>query len=127
MARSVRRYIESNVFCRCGRAVSRLVGSGLVSRPEMSSSEIEIYEWWLVSANLAGKLRTAGLPIIEFAELYMWGRTTAGVPLVSDPSLVAIAAAEEESGSPASAMKEGSGRHRVGARRSGRAGTRGSR
>jgi hypothetical protein len=87
MANWIDKYIKENVFCRCGQAVSRLVAAELVPRPEMPTSESEVYEWWLVSADLAAKLRAAGLPVLQFAELNMWGRTTTGVALEDDPLL----------------------------------------
>jgi catechol 2,3-dioxygenase-like lactoylglutathione lyase family enzyme len=40
-------------------------------------------------ADYAARLRAAGMPVIEFAELRMWGRTTAGRSLADDLELQA--------------------------------------
>jgi hypothetical protein len=83
----ISRHIAMHVFTRCGRAVTRLVESGLLPRPELPNSEIEVREWWLVSAELARCLWSAGLPVLRLDELFMWGRATAGVPVRDDPEL----------------------------------------
>ncbi|MDE2401833.1 MAG: hypothetical protein KGL90_09230 [Burkholderiales bacterium] len=85
---STTQYLKDHVFCRCGQAVSQLVESGLVGRPELISSEVEIGEWWLVSAELADTLRAAGLPMLQFGELNMWGRSAAKTPLKDDIDLI---------------------------------------
>jgi hypothetical protein len=77
------------VFCRCGRAVSGLAESGLIARPEVPSSEVEVREWWLVSADLAARLRAKQCPVIQFHELYMWGREATGIELEDDRDLIA--------------------------------------
>ena len=86
---TVRKYIKENVFSRCGQAVSRLAASGLIPRPEMPTSEAEVHEWWLVSADLAARLRGERLPVLQFGELHMWGRGATGVPLEDDEELIA--------------------------------------
>jgi hypothetical protein len=86
---TIRKYIKENVFCRCGQAVSRLAASDLIPRPEMSTSEAEVHEWWLVSPDLAAKLRAGRLPVLQFGELHMWGREATGVALEDDEGLIA--------------------------------------
>ena len=86
---AVRQYIRENVFGRCGQAVSRLAESGLIPRPEMATSEHEVHEWWLVSADLAAKLRAERCPVLQFCELNMWGREATGTPLEDDEDLLA--------------------------------------
>lgn len=85
---TIKKYIKENIFCRCGQAVSRLAASDLIPRPEMPTSEAEVHEWWLVSAELAGKLRADQHPILEFGELNMWGRSATGVALEDDQDLI---------------------------------------
>jgi len=88
----LQRFIAENVFGRCGQAVTRLSEAGLLPRPEMPDSEAEVREWWLVSPLAARALRAAGEPVLQFGELYMWGRTQArGRPLEDDPALAAAA------------------------------------
>jgi hypothetical protein len=87
----IERYIAENVYCRCGQAVTRLAEGGLIPRPEMPDSETEVHEWWLVSPRAARALREAGEPVVQFAELYMWGRTQAPGPLASDPAIAEAA------------------------------------
>lgn len=82
-------YIRENVFGRCGQAVSGLVAAGLIARPEVEMSETEVREWWLVSPQLATKLRARGLPVLQFFELHMWGREETGIALEDDRDLLA--------------------------------------
>jgi hypothetical protein len=88
---AVQKYIAENVFARCGQAVTRLAESGLVARPEMPDSEAEVHEWWLVSPQAARALREAGEPVLQFCELFMWGRTHAPGPLEDDAALAQAA------------------------------------
>ena len=89
---AVRRYIRDNVFGRCGQAVSRLAASDLIPRPEMPTSESEVHEWWLVSPDLAAKLRAERRPVLQFCELNMWGREATGTALEDDEDLLAAIA-----------------------------------
>jgi hypothetical protein len=86
---AIGRYLQQHVYSRCGQAVSRLVAAELVARPEMPSSEPEVREWWLVSPELAEKLRAAQQPVLQFHELNMWGRAATGVALEDDEDLAA--------------------------------------
>ena len=86
---ALKRYVGKHVYGRCGQAVTRLAEAGLVPRPELPSSEDESHEWWLVSAELAQHLRAAGLPVLQFGELHMWGRYASGGALEDDEELVA--------------------------------------
>ncbi len=84
---AIARYIKQHVYDRCGQAVSRLVAAELVARPELPSSESEVREWWLVSPELAEKLRAAQQPVLAFHELNMWGRAETGAALEEDEDL----------------------------------------
>ncbi len=86
---AIARYIKQHVYDRCGQAVSRLVAAELVARPELPSSESEVREWWLVSPELAEKLRAAQQPVLAFHELNMWGRAETGAALEEDEDLAA--------------------------------------
>jgi hypothetical protein len=86
---AIRKYIKENVFGRCGQAVSRLAASELIPRPEMPTSEQEVHEWWLVSPELAAKLRAERCPVLQFCELHMWGREATGTALEDDEELLA--------------------------------------
>lgn len=87
-AAALESYIKRNVFCRCGQAVSRLAEAELIPRPEMPSSEREVLEWWLVTPELSAKLRTAGLPVLGFGELHIWGRAETAGALTDDLDLI---------------------------------------
>jgi hypothetical protein len=87
----VARYIRENVYSRCGQVVTRLAEAGLLPRPEMADSELEVHEWWLVSPQAAGALREAGEPVLQFCELFMWGRTHAPGRLEDDAALARVA------------------------------------
>lgn len=86
-------YIEQHVFCRCGQAVSRLAEEGIVDRTAFPSSETEVNEWWLVSTELAERLKAARLPVVQFGELSMWGRTGCSRTLSDDVELIGAIAA----------------------------------
>lgn len=86
----VKHYIAENVYSRCGQVVTRLSEGGLLARPELPDSETEVREWWLVSPAAAGALRAAGEPVVQFCELWLWGRTRLGV-LEDDPALAQAA------------------------------------
>ena len=86
---TIGRYVKQHVYGRCGQAVSRLAAAQLVSRPELPTSEAEVHEWWLVSPELAEKLRATQQPVLSFYELNMWGRAVTGAPLEDDEDLAA--------------------------------------
>lgn len=90
---AVQRYIAQNILSRWGQAVTRLAEAGLV--PEMPDSESEVHEWWLVSPAAARGLRAAGQPVLQFCELYMWGRTQGGGRVEDDRDLAAAARSAE--------------------------------
>lgn len=98
---TIRKYIRENVFGRCGHAVSRLAAAQLVPRPEMPTSESEVHEWWLVSADLAAKLRAERSPLLQFCELNMWGRSATGTALEDDEELLAAIGAPPGRRAPA--------------------------
>jgi hypothetical protein len=98
---TIRKYIRENVFGRCGQAVSRLAAAQLVPRPEMPTSESEVHEWWLVSADLAAKLRAERSPVLQFCELSMWGRSATGTALEDDEELLAAIGAPPARRAPA--------------------------
>lgn len=82
-------YLREHVHGRCGQAVSRLADAGLLPTPELVTSEVEVHEWWLVSPTLAGRLRQAGMTVVQFGELCMWGRGGTGTPVEDDHELIA--------------------------------------
>lgn len=86
-----KRYIAENVYSRCGEAVTRLAEGGLIARPDLPDSETEIREWWLVSPQLGRSLHDAGQPVLQFCELWMWGRTQGRGRLEDDPELAKAA------------------------------------
>ncbi len=86
---TIGRYVKQHVHGRCGQAVSRLAAANVVARPELPTSEAEVHEWWLVSPELAAKLRAAQQPVLTFYELNMWGRAVTGAALEDDDDLAA--------------------------------------
>ena len=81
-------YLQKHVFCRCGQAVSGLADSALTTRPQRPRSEALTKEWWIVSAELALKLRAAGSPVLRFGDMHLWGRSTPRLPLQDDLQLL---------------------------------------
>jgi len=67
----------------------------------VQGSEQEVREWWLVAPELGERLSAAGLPVLQFGELRMWGRFHSGGELADDPDLRgAIGAAQSAATSP---------------------------
>lgn len=44
----------------------------------------EIFEWWIVDKYLFEKLRARGEPVLEYCNLYFWGRCTTGQAICLD-------------------------------------------
>jgi hypothetical protein len=82
--------LREHLLGRCGQVVTRLAEAGLVDWPVLPESEREIREWWLVSDELAARLRAAGLPVLRFGELNMWGRASTDRDLAEDFELIGL-------------------------------------
>lgn len=86
---TLQQYLRENIFCRCEHLVLRLVASNLLPQHEIFPGEYEIPEWWLVSRDLASRLRAAEQPVLGFTELHIWGRSATGLPFEDDIDLIA--------------------------------------
>lgn len=50
---------------------------------------MEICSWWIVSSNMASRLKKAGYCIVDFEEeVYFWGRTSHGIRISQEESLM---------------------------------------
>lgn len=85
---AMQQYIRENLFCRCDRVITRLAASDLIPRQDIFPDEDEVSEWWLVSRDLAVRLRAASLPVVRFGELYFWGRSGIGMAPENDLELI---------------------------------------
>lgn len=54
------------------------------SQDDLNYDPQEIFEWWLVSDFLFQKLQAKGEPVIEWADLKIWGRCTTGQAILLD-------------------------------------------
>lgn len=52
----------------------------------------EVYEWWAVDEMLFNNLRDKGEPVLEYANMYIWGRTCSGQAILLDHVITEIAA-----------------------------------
>lgn len=57
---------------------------------ELETEPQEIYEWWIVTDYLYEKLKEHGEPVIEWQNLYIWGRTTTGQAILLDSVITKI-------------------------------------
>jgi hypothetical protein len=73
--------IRENVFGRCGQAVSRLRERAHPRRRCRRASEV--HEWWLVSPDLAAKLRARAQPVCSSAAPHV-GPRSGGTALEDD-------------------------------------------
>ncbi len=48
------------------------------------STAKEIYEWYLISEKAYEKFKYWGYPVLQFEEIYLWGRTSSGQSIVVD-------------------------------------------
>lgn len=62
-----------------------------------NAESADIYEWWLVSDWLAGKLADAGIPVLRNDYGDWWGRTCTGQQFIMDGTLQQVARMVEES------------------------------
>ena len=51
---------------------------------DLESEPAEIYEWWIVTGWLAGKLEQQGQCVLEYGNLHFWGRQTTGQAILLD-------------------------------------------
>lgn len=85
---TAKQFINDNVLCRCGQAVSLLAQAGLLKWPGDVSSESEVNQWWMVTDALADRLKRCSQPVIRFGELNMWGRSSTSASLEDDADLL---------------------------------------
>jgi hypothetical protein len=64
--------------------VSEAIRAEIEELERLETEPQEIYEWWIVSDYLFEKLREHGEPVIEWQNLYIWGRTTSGQAILLD-------------------------------------------
>lgn len=50
----------------------------------------EIFEWWIISSFLAGKLKVKGEAVLEWGSNHYWGRTTTGQAIALDSVISSI-------------------------------------
>jgi len=62
---------------------------------DLESEPQEVYEWWAVSEYLFEKLKAQGAPVLEYANMYIWGRCTAGQAILLDYAITKICAEME--------------------------------
>jgi len=86
-------YLHAHLYGCVNDLVAHLGKTGVLEVPAwwdyQDSPEREIFSWWLVSDNMARRLKEAGYCILDFEEeIYLWGRTTHGIAIWSDASVM---------------------------------------
>ena len=85
-------FIQNHVIGYIGRLVTALGEAGLVEVPDgfidEEGDERTIYSWYQVDEVMTRRLLNAQECVIEFEELYLWGRTSWGLAITSDDGLM---------------------------------------
>lgn len=85
-------FIKSHLTGYVGNLVSKLVKERVLSVPESflddEGNERAIMSWYQVDEEMANRLYAAGQCVIEFEELYLWGRASWGISLDLDLGLM---------------------------------------
>ncbi|WP_261521703.1 hypothetical protein [Burkholderia multivorans] len=83
-------YLNQHIYGIANSLVARLQESGALDVPgywsypdeEEDDYGREIFSWWIVSDNMAHRLRKAGYCVLDFEEeIYLWGRTSHGIAM----------------------------------------------
>ncbi|MDM8356173.1 hypothetical protein [Pandoraea communis] len=81
-------YIHTHLYGCVNALTMHLMQTGQVEAMGYWN-EREIFSWWLVSDNMAYRLAKAGYCVLNYEdEIYLWGRTTHGIAIGSDNSLL---------------------------------------
>lgn len=85
-------FINSHLIGYVGNLVSKLVEERVLSVPESflddEGEERDILSWYQVDEDMANRLRAASQCVVEFEELYLWGRASWGISLHLDIGLM---------------------------------------
>ena len=85
-------FIQTHVIGYIGRLVTALGAADLLEIPDSfiddEGYERTIYSWYQVDEVMSRRLLHAHECVIEFEELYLWGRTSWGLAITSDDGLM---------------------------------------
>ena len=68
--------LDDHLYFPAGPAVAYLCETALGDH-RGAGEQAPQREWWLVSAELADRLHHAGMPVLHFPEMHLWGRPVA--------------------------------------------------
>ena len=85
-------FIQSHLIGYIGRLVTALGEAQLLEVPagfiDEDGDERTIFSWYQVDEDMSRRLVYAGECVLEFEELYLWGRTSWGLAITSDDGLM---------------------------------------
>lgn len=85
-------FINNHLIGYIGRLVTALGEAELLEVPEgfvdEEGYERTIFSWYQVDEDMSRRLLYAGECVLEFEELYLWGRTSWGLAITSDDGLM---------------------------------------
>ncbi len=105
--RQIENWIEQNIYLRSNQVINKLFEKEIISwddvtnlYPQINESDYDnkeeyyndmdanspydIFEWYIVSESAYNKFKSWGYPVLQFEELYFWGRTSFGQAIVVD-------------------------------------------
>ncbi len=105
--RHIENWLEQNIYVKADQVVNKLFEKEVITwndvenlYPVINESNYddydqyqydidnntpnEIYEWYIVSETAFNKFKSWGHPVLQFEELYFWGRTFFGQAIVVD-------------------------------------------
>lgn len=84
-------YGNANRLAEHFRETGALDVSGYWHYPDEEEDDYgrEIMSWWIVSDNMAHRLRKAGYCVLDYEEeIYLWGRTSHGIAMYLEESFM---------------------------------------
>lgn len=90
------KYMEANIYGHTNRLMEQLMESGAIEpigswsyEGEDDSEGRDILTWWVVSEDLASRLKKAGYCVVDYEEeIYFWGCTSTGQAFYSQADLM---------------------------------------
>ena len=103
----IEKWIDNNIYTRANQVVNKLFEKKIITfddiinlYPQITESDYEndeeyyndldnnsqqdIYEWYIISESAYNKFKYWGYPVLQFEELFFWGRTSFGQSIVID-------------------------------------------
>lgn len=84
--------ILNDLLNDCSEDEAEAIQDEIQALEDLQSEPQEVYEWWAVTEYLFERLKAQGEPVLEYANMYIWGRCTTGQAILLDYSITKICA-----------------------------------